>query len=107
KVLGDLVWVIRKFKPDVIITRFSSEPSGTHGHHTASAILAEKAFKAAADERKFPEQLAFADVWQPKKLYWNTSWWFFGNESNFDKTGLVTIDVGGYNPLLGKSYTEI
>ena len=107
KVLSDVVWVIRKFKPDVIITRFSTEPGGTHGHHTASAILAQEAFEAAGDKTKFPEQLKYVSVWQPKRLLWNTSWWFYGDEKNFDKSGLLTIDVGGYNPLLGESYTEI
>lgn len=107
KVLADMVWVIRKFRPDIIITRFSSTPGGTHGHHTASAILAEEAFYAAADKSMFPEQLAFVDVWQPKRLLWNTTWWFYGDESRFDKTGLIPVEVGGYNPLLGKSYTEI
>lgn len=107
KVLSDMVWVIRKFRPDIIITRFSSTPGGTHGHHTASAILAEEAFYAAADESKFPEQLALVDVWQPKRLLWNTTWWFYGDESKFDKSKLIPVEVGGYNPLLGKSYTEI
>lgn len=107
QVLSDVVWVIRKFKPDIIITRFSTTPGGTHGHHTASAILAEEAFKAAADKTQFPEQLKHVEVWQPKRLLWNTTWWFYGDEKNFDKTGLLPIDVGGYSPLLGSSYTEI
>lgn len=107
KVLADMVWVIRKFRPDIIITRFSSTPGGTHGHHTASAILAEEAFYAAADKSMFPEQLDFVDVWQPKRLLWNTTWWFYGDESRFDQTGLIPVEVGGYNSLLGRSYTEI
>ncbi len=107
KVLADMVWVIRSFKPDVLITRFSSKPGGTHGHHTASAILAEEAFKAAGDKKRFPEQLEHVSVWQPARLLWNTSWWFYGNEDNFDKSGLLPVDVGTYNPLLGKSYNEM
>ena len=107
QVLADMVWVIRNFKPDVLITRFSSTPGGTHGHHTASAILAEEAFKAAGDKRKFPEQLKYVSVWQPKRLLWNTSWWFYGNEDNFDKSGLLPVDVGAFNPLLGLSYNEM
>lgn len=106
KVLSDMVWVIRTFRPDVIITRFNQKPGETHGHHTASAILAEEAFKAAADKEKFPEQLQYTDVWQPEKLYWNTSSWFY-EEGKFDTTGLVKVDVGAYNALLGESYTEI
>lgn len=107
QVLADMVWVIRKFRPDVIITRFSAEPSETHGHHTASAILAAEAFEAAGDKERFPEQLQYVDVWQAKALYWNTSWWFYGSEANFDPEGLLKVDVGTYNPLLGKSYSEI
>ncbi|MBD0277555.1 MAG: PIG-L family deacetylase, partial [Flavisolibacter sp.] len=40
KILSDVVWVIRKFQPDVIITRFPTTGEGGHGQHTASAILA-------------------------------------------------------------------
>ncbi|CAN5628231.1 PIG-L family deacetylase [soil metagenome] len=105
-VLSDIVWVIRNFKPDVVITRFNTEPGTTHGQHTASAILAEEAFNAAADRNKFPEQLKFAEPWQPKRLFWNTSSFFFENEK-FDTTGLINVNVGRYNALLGKSYTEL
>lgn len=109
KVLADMVWVIRNFKPDVIITRFDTTPGVTHGHHTASAILAEEAFEAAADPKRFPEQLTFTDIWQTKRLFWNTSSWFFANNADFEEKvkDLVKIDVGKYNPLLGKSYSEI
>jgi len=104
--LGDVVWIIRKLKPDVIVTRFSPEPGPTHGHHTASAILALEAFKAAADPMKFPEQLAMVEVHQAKRIFWNTSWFFFGTK-DYDKTGLISLNVGGYNALLGKSYGEV
>ncbi|WP_162052062.1 PIG-L family deacetylase [Pontibacter pamirensis] len=109
QVLADMVYVIRKFRPDVMVTRFSPEPSGTHGHHTGSAILASEAFEAAADPNRFPEQLKYVEVWQPKRLLWNTGIWSFGNQAEFDKyvKELLTIDVGVYNPLLGKSYGEI
>lgn len=107
QVLADMVWVIRNFKPDVLITRFSSKPGGTHGHHTASAILAEEAFHAAGDKSRFPEQLKHVSVWQPKRLLWNTSWWFYGSEDNFDRSGLLPVDVGAYNSLLGQSYNEM
>jgi LmbE family N-acetylglucosaminyl deacetylase len=72
KVLGDVVWVIRKFRPDVIICRFPTTGEGGHGHHTASAILAQEAFAAAADPTKFPEQLKYVQTWQAKRLLWNT-----------------------------------
>jgi LmbE family N-acetylglucosaminyl deacetylase len=107
-VLADVVWVIRKFRPDVIITRFNTEPGVTHGHHTASAMLAEEAFKAAADPKRFPEQLKYLQTWQPKRLLWNTSSWFYrGREDQFDTTGMLQLNIGGYNPLLGKSYPEL
>src|SRR6185437_9156235 len=103
KVLADVVWVIRKFRPDVLITRFNTEPGKTHGHHTASSILASEAFEAAADSTRFPEQLKYVTVWQPKRLLWNTTWWFYGSEKNFKTEGLLTVDVGAYNSLLGES----
>lgn len=105
KVLGEVVWVIRTLKPDVIITRFNPEPSNTHGHHTASAQLALEAFSAAADPNKYPEQLRYTEVWQAKRILWNTSWFFYGTR-DFDKTGLLKMDVGAYLPQLGQSVGE-
>src|SRR5262245_22032495 len=108
KILSDVVWVIRKFRPDVIVTRFSPEDQLTHGHHTASSILAMEAFSAAADPNRFPEQLAFVKPWRPTRLVWNTSPFFFSNRNlPFDPTGLTILEAGGYSPLLGKAYTEI
>ena len=104
KVLADVVWVIRKFRPDVIITRFPTTGEGGHGHHTASAILAGEAFDAAADPSKFTEQLQFVKVWQAKRLMWNT-FNFGGN--NTTREDQFKIDCGVYNPILGKSYGEI
>ncbi len=104
KILADVVWVIRKFKPDVIITRFPTTGEGGHGHHTASGILAGEAFDAAADPTKFPEQLQFVKVWQAKRLLWNT-FNFGGN--NTTREDQFKIDCGVYNPILGKSYGEI
>ncbi|HLF35055.1 MAG TPA: PIG-L family deacetylase [Cyclobacteriaceae bacterium] len=106
EILSDLIWVVRSFRPDVIITRFDTTAGMNHGHHTASAKLALEAFERAGDARSFPEQLDYLETWQPKKIFWNTSWWFTGRE-NFDKKGLFQIDVGQYNPMLGRSYTEI
>ncbi len=107
QVLSDMVYVIRTFKPDVIITRFNTEAGTTHGHHTASAILAAEAYEAAADPSRFPEHLARTAPWQAKRLLWNTSSWFYRNKEDFDTTGMIKVDVGVYNPYLGKSYTEI
>lgn len=105
QVLSDFVWVFRKFRPDIIITRFNST-GRNHGHHTASAILAREAFELAGDENAFPDQLSYVDTWAPNKIYWNTGWWWFRN-SGQDTTGLKTINVGNFNPLLGESYGEI
>jgi hypothetical protein len=104
KVLSDVVWVIRKFQPDVIITRFPTTGEGGHGHHTASAILANEAFTAAADPKKFPEQLNYVQPWQAKRIVWNS---FNFNNNNAPRPGVFSFDVGGFNAVLGKSYGEI
>ncbi len=105
KIVSDLVWVIRKFRPDVIITRFPETGEGGHGHHTASAILAGEAFDAAADPTKFPDQLKNGvTVWQAKRLLWNT--FNFGG-TNTQRDDQFKLDCGDYNPILGKSYGEI
>ncbi|MBC7383411.1 MAG: PIG-L family deacetylase [Bacteroidia bacterium] len=104
-ILADVVWIIRSFRPDIIITRFSTDGSGGHGHHTASALLAEEAYDAAGDKNRFPEQLAFVDTWQPKRLFHNSTARFFN--PNADLSQLIKLDVGAYNPLLGKSCGEL
>ena len=105
KVLADVVWVIRMFRPDVIITRFTPELGG-HGHHLASAMLAQEAFSGAADPLKFPEQLSYVEPWQAKRLVWNRF-----TPNSIEKREIhpydVTMDVGTLNALLGKSYTEL
>lgn len=104
-VLGDVVWVIRKFQPDVIITRFPEDSRAGHGHHSASAVLAHEAFLAAADPTQYPEQLKLGvRPWKAKRLLWNT-FNFGGNNTQSDDQ--FKVDVGGYNTLLGKSYGEI
>ena len=105
KILSDVVWVIRKFQPDIIITRFPTTGEGGHGHHTASAILAEEAFELAGDPTKFPDQFNHGvKPWKPKRLLWNG--FNFGN-NNPQNSSQFKIDAGGFNPLLGKSYGEI
>ncbi|TCC93479.1 PIG-L family deacetylase [Pedobacter frigiditerrae] len=104
QILSDVVWVIRKFQPDVIITRFPEDARAGHGHHAGSAILAREAFVAAADKTRFPEQLKYVKVWQAKRILWNT-FNFGGN--NTTSPDQLKLDVGLYNPLLGKSYGEI
>lgn len=106
KVLADVVWAIRSFRPDVVITRFPENGDGGHGHHTASAILAHEAFVAAGDPTRFPEQLSHVSAWQPKRLVWNT-WRPQGEARAAGTPPVVSVDVGAYNAALGRSYTEI
>ncbi|TAE10732.1 MAG: PIG-L family deacetylase [Bacteroidetes bacterium] len=108
QVLADMVWVIRNFRPDVIVTRFPPSRDAGHGHHEASAILAEEAFKASADASRFPEQLKYVQTWQAKRLVWNAFWRRNGQFSNQPPDGnaniqYVNVELGNYNPLLGKS----
>ena len=109
--LSDVVWAIRKLRPDVVINRFDHRsPGRTHGHHTAAAILGYEAFDLSNDPAAFPYHLDHADLWQPRRLFFNTSWWFFGSRERFeeaDKSDMVTADIGVYLPLLGESNSEI
>ena len=105
KILGDVVRVIRSFRPDIIIARFPEDNRAGHGHHAASGILAREAFDAAADSTRFPEQFAEGlSIWQTRRLLWNT--YNFGS-ANTQRDEQFKTDVGAYNPLLGKSYGEI
>jgi LmbE family N-acetylglucosaminyl deacetylase len=105
RILADVVWVIRSLEPDVIITRFPTDGSGGHGHHTASAILAEEAFAAAADSTRFPDQLGRVRTWRATRLVWNA--FRFGQQGPDTTRGRLHVDLGEYQPLLGRSFTEI
>ncbi|HJS01499.1 MAG TPA: PIG-L family deacetylase [Flavobacterium sp.] len=111
KVLSDIIWTIRKFQPDVIINRFDHRTSGTtHGHHTASAILSVESFTISNNPKRFSEQLKFYTPWQPKRIFFNPSVWFYGNEEKFnaaDKTNFISLETGVYYAKLGKSNQEI
>jgi LmbE family N-acetylglucosaminyl deacetylase len=110
EVLSDVVRVIRTFRPDIIITRFPPTREAGHGHHEASAILAHEAFDMAGDPTAFPEQLQQGlTVWQPRRLYFNGSSWWKKNLADIAKTDpdWYSVDVGGFDPLLGLSYTEL
>src|SRR5687767_13362541 len=105
KILSDVVWVIRKFQPDVIITRFPATGEGGHGQHTASAVLAEEAFELAGDPSKFTEHFTYGvKAWKAKRLLWNT---FNFGTTNTQSEDQFKIDAGGFNAVLGKSYGEI
>ncbi len=110
-VLGDVVRAIRKFKPDVIINRFNHRnPGSTHGHHTTSAILSMEAFDLVGNATSYPETITEFGAWQPKRLFFNTSWWFYGSQENFekaDKSKLIEVETGNYYPSLGLSNGEI
>ncbi len=106
EILSDVVKVYRQFQPDVIITRFPADARAGHGHHTGSAILAQEAFDLAAKPNMYTEQVKEFGTWQVKRLYTNTGRWW-NTTINEDTPGIVAINVGGYNPLLGESYSEI
>ncbi|MGK0386795.1 MAG: LmbE family N-acetylglucosaminyl deacetylase, partial [Patiriisocius sp.] len=111
EVLSDVVRAIRKFKPDVIVNRFNHRnPGSTHGHHTSSAMLSFEAFDLVGDATKYTETAIKFGAWQPKRLMFNTSWWFYGSREKFekaDKSKLVTLETGNYYPALGLSNGEI
>jgi len=104
QVLADIVRVIRLFRPDVIVTRFPTTPGGTHGHHTASAILALEAFGLAGDPAAFPEQLATLAPWQPRRILWNS----FGPNFRGDTgPGVLHLGIDGTDPVTGASFATI
>src|SRR5690554_3866109 len=104
KITADVVWVIRNFRPDIIITRFPPSAAAGHGQHWSSAIIAEEAFKAAADNSRYPEQLRKVDVWQAKRLVGNT--FRFGSE-NTTSEEQFKVTIGQYDPGLGMGYGEL
>ncbi|TBW29358.1 PIG-L family deacetylase [Gramella sp. KN1008] len=111
EVLGDVVWIIRKFRPDVIINRFDHRtPGSTHGHHTSSAVLSVEAFDLAGNENYYENQLEYVEAYKPKRLFFNTSPWFYGGDEAFkeaDKSNFVSFDTGVYFPVKGLSNPEI
>ncbi|HSF54054.1 MAG TPA: PIG-L family deacetylase [Algoriphagus sp.] len=106
KVLADVVWAIRRFQPDIIITRFNTIPGITHGHHTTSAILAGEAFELAGKADAFPEQLQWVKPWQPKRIFFN-AYNFQGEFKPEEGKKYHVFQVGGYDPLLGETYHQI
>ena len=106
EVLSDVVRVIRQFQPDVILTRFPPTERAGHGHHTGSAVLAFEAFDISAKADVYPAQVKQFGTWQVKRAFINTGR-FFNESINENTPGVVTLNVGSYNTLLGKSYSEI
>ena len=111
EVLADIVWAIREFKPDIIINRFNHKVTRkTHGHHTSSAMLSMEAFDLANDPNQYPSQLKLTETWQPKRIFFNTSWWFYGSQEKFEKANkdnMHSFDIGVYYPTKGMSNNEI
>ncbi len=108
KVLGDVVWNIRRFRPDVIVLRFSGTPRDGHGQHQVSAIVGKEAFSVAADPSRYPEQLQLVQPWQAKRLMWNT--FAFTAEQQKEEAAIkdkLAVDLGEYSPELGYSYSQI
>lgn len=106
EILGDVVRIFRLFQPDVVINRFPPNERAGHGHHTASAVLSLQAFDLSGTNTAYPEQLNTLKPWQPVRLLLNTGR-FFNTSINENTPGVLVLNVGGYNPLLGKSYAEI
>src|SRR5712692_2812626 len=106
RILSDMVWTIRQFRPDVIVLRFSGTPRDGHGQHQASALLGKEAYLAAADKNRFPEQ--GIEPWKAKRLLYNVIAFSREQEQQAAATpGRIEIDTGVYNPVLGRSYNEI
>ncbi len=108
QVLSDVVWVIRRFRPDVVILRFSGTPKDGHGQHQVSAIVGKEAFLAAGDASRFPEQLKYVQPWKARRLFFNSFSFTKEMEKEAEATpGRIEVDTGAYNPVLGVSYSQI
>jgi len=132
RILSDVVWIIRRYRPDVIINGFSGTPRDGHGQHQTSAILGKEAFTAAADPTKFPEQLKYVQPWQAKRLAQAAGFTGFGfplgpatapqqgggrggrsgatpnpTDGNGTEPPGPFADTGAFNPVLGYSYEEL
>ena len=105
--LKQVLEVIDHFQPDIIINRFDHKNDRTHGHHTASAMLGIEAFDLLENDSLD----LYKDHWKPRRIFHNTSWWFYGSRENFDEAmsekDVFALDVGIYDPLTGKTNTEI
>ena len=110
-ILSEIVYRIRAFKPDIIIHRFDHRtPGSSHGHHTSSALLSEEAFHLANNPKAFPEQLKHVSLWQPKRQFYNTSWWSYGSKQNFekaDKSNMIILNSNPIDYVLGRFNSEV
>lgn len=100
ELLADVVWVIRKFRPQVILSVFTGTPQDGHGHHHAAGIVARQAFEAAGDPMRFPEQFALGvEPWTPLKLY--------GGVWRRPEEATTRFETGAFDPLLGRSVLQL
>ncbi len=97
-VLGDMVKVVRGFKPQIIVSVFSGTPRDGHGQHQVAGILSREVYDAAADTVRFPRS-TFGAPWTVLKFYRGAR---FSPE-----TGTLAVNVGEYDPILGLTYAEI
>jgi LmbE family N-acetylglucosaminyl deacetylase len=100
----DVVWIYRKFRPDVVICRFPPNANAGHGQHAASAILAEEAWKHSGDKTKYTEQLQHCKAWQPKRVLFNS---FRFGDRNTTADDQFKLSVGQYSPNIGMGYGEL
>ena len=111
-ILSDVVWAMRKVQPDIVINRFSTDTAfDTHGHHTGSAVLSSAAFDIVGNPSVYPEQLKYVSAYQPKRLFQNQSWFWYGSQEKFEAAmkneNIFKFDAGIYLPIRGKSNDEI
>ena len=111
QILGDFVRVIRDFRPEIIVSRFTGTPRDGHGHHQVAGLITQEAFKAAADPNRFPE---YGKPWQAKKLYLNGMDNDPNNpnnqnnaQNNQNNQPGIRINVGEFDSVLGRSYNQI
>jgi LmbE family N-acetylglucosaminyl deacetylase len=96
--LGDVVRVVRAFRPHVIVSVWSGTAADGHGHHTVAGILARDAYDAAADTVRFPTN-TFGAAWAPDK--------FYRTRRGAAGGAAVRMNVGEFNTVLGRSYGDI
>ena len=107
ELLADVVWVVRSFRPHVIVSVFSGTPADGHGQHQAAGIMAREAFTAAGDPSRFPEQLEMGvEAWAPSKLYQSSRRRFFAAQGAVDD-GSLDVQTGVHDPLLGRSLLQL
>jgi LmbE family N-acetylglucosaminyl deacetylase len=114
RILSDMVWVIRRYRPDVVFLVFSGTPRDGHGQHQVSAILGKEAYQAAGDPARFPEQLKYVQSWHARRLI-HSGWELQGagqggrggRGGQPPPPGVPQIDTGTFNPILGYSYEEL